>query len=127
MVDTLPHIQVHTYRMCHHYLACNKLLISPAIVAITTSVTCDEPSASFKVLLFSTLIPIPALYTQCLIHSALSQPRCKFLMVRTTADRLSFVYNISKCLSVGTHMLTLSGTGIMLSFVQKCFIHVRLT
>lgn len=73
MVDTLPHIQVHTYRMCHHYLACDKLLMSLAIVAITTSVTCDEPSASFKVLRFSTLIPIPALYYSLYTVPYLSQ------------------------------------------------------
>lgn len=77
MVDTLPHRQVHMYRMCHHYLACDKLLVSPVIVATTTTVTCDEPSASFKVLWFSTLIPIPALYipsTQCLISAKVQVP-----------------------------------------------------
>lgn len=77
MVDTLPHRQAHMYRMCHHYLACDKLLISPAVVATTTTVTCDEPSASFKVLWFSTLIPIPALYipyTQCLISAKVQVP-----------------------------------------------------
>lgn len=78
MVDTLPHKQAHMYRMCHHYLACDKLLISPAVVAATTTtVTCDEPSASFKVLWFSTLIPIPALYipyTQSLISAKVQVP-----------------------------------------------------
>lgn len=77
MVDTLPHRQAHMYRMCHHYLACDKLLISLAIVATTTTVTCDEPFASFKVLWFSTLIPIPALYipyTQCLISAKVQVP-----------------------------------------------------
>lgn len=61
--------------MCDHYLEFGKLL--KAIVAITTILTCDEPSTSFKFLQFSTLIPAPLCtitYTYCLISTRLQVP-----------------------------------------------------
>lgn len=82
--------RVNRYRTRDHYLACGKLLVSTAVVATATTITCDEPSVSFKILQFSMLTPIllctVTLHTVSYLHQVASS-----LKGRTTADLLSFV------------------------------------